>query len=396
MSTDANRSTVNSDDADVASVASALADARLSGGLSPEYHRAADEALKRIASRLLAAQVPRPVPPTLKEIMNAAEAAIETASDEEVRQSFIDDGEDPDEVAESMRAMMLATVDAHIEHTRAIAAARADERAATERAMVGRLAAYVEQCEADCGEPQWEVAYSCLALSLRQIERGEATLDDGPLGAALKADPQARPPEGPPPSEEDPEAWRAGVRGVDEPDPDVDANGDCTVCEEERSCCECMRCEFCSKVENEENWRVCGDCMPMFQRYWDEERVRAAAPSSEPVERDRCPKCGNSTSPERATWKRDDGTCYNCEQSIESRDPDDDSAWPLPAKNLHWESDVNVGYLIRAKSLLRNPSIWCLGGIGEGRGSLDNLGDDASLFDNIRARNLAARRKEQS
>jgi hypothetical protein len=35
-------------------------------------------------------------------------------------------------------------------------------------------------------------------------------------------------------------------------------------------------------------------------------------------ERDRCPKCGNSTSPEAgATWKRGDGTCYNCEPAIE-------------------------------------------------------------------------------
>lgn len=58
-----------------------------------------------------------------------------------------------------------------------------------------------------------------------------------------------------------------------ERDPDVDGNGDCTVCEEERAECSCLRCEFCSTVANEENWRVCGDCMSTFQRYWDTERA---------------------------------------------------------------------------------------------------------------------------
>jgi hypothetical protein len=45
-------STVNSDDPDVSQVAAALADAALGGGLSSAYYRAADDALKRLMSRL--------------------------------------------------------------------------------------------------------------------------------------------------------------------------------------------------------------------------------------------------------------------------------------------------------------------------------------------------------
>lgn len=60
----------------------------------------------------------------------------------------------------------------------------------------------------------------------------------------------------------------------DTPEPDVDENGDCTVCENERAHCCCTRCEFCSTVENDENWRVCGGCMSTFQRYWDAEQAK--------------------------------------------------------------------------------------------------------------------------
>lgn len=61
------------------------------------------------------------------------------------------------------------------------------------------------------------------------------------------------------------------------PEPDVDENGDCTVCENERELCCCTRCEFCAAVANEENWRVCGGCMHTFQRYWDAENGFARA-----------------------------------------------------------------------------------------------------------------------
>ena len=61
------------------------------------------------------------------------------------------------------------------------------------------------------------------------------------------------------------------------PDPDVDKDGDCTVCENELDLCTCTRCEFCSLVANEENWRVCGGCMATFQRYWDAEHRPSAS-----------------------------------------------------------------------------------------------------------------------
>lgn len=69
---------------------------------------------------------------------------------------------------------------------------RQSERARAERDTVGRLAAYVETCAGDHASPEWDAAYSSLASALRQIERGDATLDDGPLGAALR-DPKADP-----------------------------------------------------------------------------------------------------------------------------------------------------------------------------------------------------------
>lgn len=65
--------------------------------------------------------------------------------------------------------------------------------AKADKASVARLAAYVERCAAECDHAEWEAAYSSLALGLRQIERGEATLDDGPLGRALVTEAAAQP-----------------------------------------------------------------------------------------------------------------------------------------------------------------------------------------------------------
>lgn len=47
------KATINMNDADVAQVAAALADARHAGGLSGDYYRKADDALKRLAGRVL-------------------------------------------------------------------------------------------------------------------------------------------------------------------------------------------------------------------------------------------------------------------------------------------------------------------------------------------------------
>lgn len=80
-----------------------------------------------------------------------------------------------------------------------------------------------------------------------------------------------------------PSQHAAAAQAVDEPAPesepnelDVDDEGCCTVCEHDRTFCTCVRCEFCSRVENEENWRVCGACMEVFQRYWDAEHSHPA------------------------------------------------------------------------------------------------------------------------
>lgn len=54
-----------------------------------------------------------------------------------------------------------------------------------ESQLIGRLASYVERCAAECGHADWAAAYSSLALALRQVERGEVVLGDGPLVDAL-------------------------------------------------------------------------------------------------------------------------------------------------------------------------------------------------------------------